>query len=196
MNKKIGFIILAISFVITVGVFWTQNKEKPSIDGTQVMNFVDEVRGVSHSDFRFQTVKNETIEIDVEDNFFKIKGMEEKTVFLKVFGWDCKFCKKEIPELVTLKNELGDSFEIVAIEAQHFSTEESLEFMKQYGVNYPVTSGDSQTDFYTYLQEKYGWSGVIPLTIVLAKGGKVLAFEVGDKSYSLAELMKASLARE
>ncbi len=38
--------------------------------------------------------------------------------WLKIFGWDCQYCKKEIPELVHLKQELGDSLEIVAIEAQ------------------------------------------------------------------------------
>jgi len=195
MNKKIGLTILAILLVATAGYYWTQNKDKSPIDGTQVMSFVDDMTAISNSDFMFETVNGKKIQINVEDKVFKIKGMEEKTVFLKVFGWDCKFCKKEIPELVNLKNELGDSFEIVAIEAQHFSKEESLNFMRHYGINYHIISGEAQTDFYAYLQEKYGWSGVIPLTIVLGKGGNVLAFEVGAKSFSLAELMKASLMR-
>ncbi len=47
-----------------------------------------------------------------------VDGFQGKIVFLKIFGWDCQYCKKEIPELVHLKQELGDSLEIVAIEAQ------------------------------------------------------------------------------
>ena len=175
--------------------FVTQNKNM-TLDGTKVMDMTLDKSSIVSSDFLFETVHKKKIEIDVEDKIFHIKGMEDKTVFLKVFGWDCKFCKKEIPELVNLKKQLGDSFEVIAVEAQHFSKEDSLKYMKEYGINYHIVPGASQSKFYAYLQEKYGWTGIIPLTIVISKGGDVLAFELGSKSYSLSELMKAALLRE
>lgn len=196
MNKKIGLTILAILLVATAGYYWTQNKDKSPIDGTQVMSFVDDMTAISNSDFMFETVNGKKIQINVEDKVFKIKGMEEKTVFLKVFGWDCKYCKKEIPELINLKNKLGDAFEVIAVEAQQHSEEASLKYMKALGINYHIVSGTSQAEFYAYLQKKYGWTGVIPLTIVIGKGGNVLAFEIGAKSYSLSELMKATLLKK
>ena len=161
-----------------------------------IFYFIFNSQILSSSDFSFETVKGQKIELDVEDKIFKIKGMEEKTVFLKIFGWNCKFCKKEIPELIELKNKLGDSFEVIAIEAQKHSNEESLKYMKKYGINYHIVSGESQARFYAYLQEKYAWTGIIPLTIVISKSGKVLAFELGAKSYSLSNLMQAALLRE
>ena len=185
MSKLRGLILFKLLLIVATFYFFSQNKE-----------LIPDMKILSNSDFSFETIKNQKIEIDVEDKIFKIKGMEDKTVFLKVFGWDCKFCKKEIPELVNLKNELGDSFEVIAVEAQQYSNEESLKYMKEYGINYHIVPGESQAKFYAYLQEKYGWTGIIPLTIVVSKGGSVLAFELGEKSYSLSELMKAALLRE
>jgi thiol-disulfide isomerase/thioredoxin len=195
MTKLRGLILLLLLLIVFIFYFMSQNREI-EVKGTKVMDFVTNMKILSNSDFLFETVKNKRIEIDVEYKIFKIKGMEDKTVFLKVFGWNCKFCKKEIPELVDLKRQLGDAFEIIAIEAQQHSEEESLKYIKEYGINYHIVSGDSQADFYAYLQEKYGWTGIIPLTIVISKGGSVLAFEIGSKSYSLSELMKAALLRE
>ena len=195
MNKKQGAIVLFL-LLIAVGIFFfvSQNKEIRKTY-SQVSYKIDNIQSIVKSDYTFETVLNQKIEINVADREFHIKGMENKIVFLKVFGWDCKFCKKEIPELVNLKSKLGDSFEVIAIEAQQHTKEESLAAITQYGVNYHIVSGDEQREFYAYLQEKYGWTGIIPLTIVVAKGGKVLAFELGSKSYSLSELMKASLLR-
>ena len=195
MTKLRGLILFVIPAIVAIFYFVNQNEEM-GVQGTKVMDFISNAKIVSGSDFLFETVKNQKIEIDVEDKIFKIKGMENKTVFLKVFGWDCKYCKKEIPELVNLKNELGDSFEVIAIEAQQYSNEESLKYIKEYGINYHIVPGESHADFYAYLQEKYGWTGIIPLTIVISKNGKVLAFELGAKSFSLSELMKAALKRD
>jgi len=195
MIKKIALIILVIIVTFITIIMIKKQSGEPLLQGTKVIDFMENVDISPKSDFSFETLMGKKIEINVEDKFFKIKGMENKTIFLKVFGWDCKFCKKEIPELIKLKEELGDSFEVIAIEAQQFSREASLQFMKEYDINYHVIAGESQTEFYQYLQEKYGWAGVIPLTIVLGKEGKVLAFEIGSKSFSLAELMRASLTR-
>lgn len=196
MIQKIALIILVIIVTFITILLVKQQSQEPQIEGTKVMKFTDDIQVEPKSDFLFTTLSGQKIEINVEDRFFKIKGMENKTVFLKVFGWDCKFCQKEIPELIKLKEELGESFEVIAIEAQQFSKEASLQYIKEYGINYPIILGEPHSAFYQYLQEKYGWTGVIPLTIVLGKEGEVLAFEIGSKSFSLAELMKASLTRE
>ena len=146
--------------------------------------------------FQFTTTQGKTFTIKAGDRRFHIEGMENKIVFFKIFGWDCEFCQKEIPQLINLKKRLPDTFDVIAIEAQDHTEEQSKNFIKEYGVNYDIVSGDDYRDFYTYLQKQYGWSGVIPLTIVLSKDGYVLAFELGSKSYSLAELFKASLLKK
>ena len=196
MNKKQGFIIILLTIIILGTLFFlNKNGILSNVGGEVHKEAIKKIDKSPSADYMFETIDGAKLEIDVEDNAFHIKGLEEKTVFLKIFGWDCKFCQKEIPQLIKLKKELSDSFEVIAIEAQEHTVEESKEAIKKYGINYPVVQGDTHKDFYRYLQEKYGWTGIIPLTIVVAKGGKVLAFELGEKSYSLAELMKAALLR-
>jgi peroxiredoxin len=152
--------------------------------------------GVNHNSFQLQALNGNRFSIEAENRKFKISGMEGKIVFLKIFGWDCAFCKKEIPELIKLKNSLNDTFDVIAIEAQSHSDKQSKEFIEEYGINYNIVSGKEHKNLYTYLQKQYGWEGVIPLTIVLSKEGYVLAFEEGSKSYSLSELLKASLLKK
>jgi len=194
--RQLKWVIVFLIPILAVGFYLMGNNKALGFKGTKVLNLVSNAKTATDSDFLFETVNHKKIELDVADRVFKIKGMENKTVFLKVFGWDCKYCKKEIPQLVKLKDRLGDAFEVIAIEAQNHTNEESLKQIKAYGINYPIVSGASHSKFYAYLQKKYGWEGIIPLTIVIGKEGKVLAFEVGAKSYSLAELMKAALSRE
>ncbi len=146
--------------------------------------------------FDLTTIDNKTFHIEAKNKMFKIQGLENKLVFLKVFGWECQYCTKEIPELIKLKQDLGETFEVIAIEAQHSSLKEAKQKVKEYGINYNIVLGNQYQEFYAYLKAHYGWSGIIPLTIVLGKEGRVLAFELGAKSYTLAELMKASLERE
>jgi thiol-disulfide isomerase/thioredoxin len=148
------------------------------------------------TDFTFQTISGLSFKLKASNKKMEIEGEEDKIVFLKIFGWDCNYCRKEIPELIKLKKELGDTFEVIAIEAQQHSTEESQRYVKEYGINYNIVYGVEQMRFYSYLKAHYGWSGIIPLTIVLGKGGTILAFEVGAKSYTLAELMKASIKQK
>jgi len=203
LNKII--ILLIVATLILLGFyFYINNKVNSRImpskptdkQYTQLQSNDNRVHPDLISTFKFKTITNKVITMNTDNGKFKIKGMEDKLIFLKVFGWDCKFCVKEIPELIKLKNNLGDTFEIVAIEAQQHSKKESLAYMKKYKINYDVILGNDYQRFYAYLKTYYGWSGIIPLTIVLGKDGTVLAFELGVKSYTLAELMKASIQRE
>jgi len=148
------------------------------------------------SNFTFETIYKRKLHLVASDRKMLIEEFKGKILFLKIFGWDCQYCKKEIPELIHLKNELKESIEIVAIEAQQHTKEESKEYKAKYGINYIIVDGIKQQRFYEYLRVHYGWSGLIPVTIVLGKSGNVLAYEVGVKSYTLAELIKASISKD
>jgi thiol-disulfide isomerase/thioredoxin len=110
-----------------------------------------------------------------------------------VFGWDCQYCQQEIPELIKLKDKFVNAFDTIAIEAQHYSNEYNLERINRYNINYSIVEGDRQKSFLQYLKDEYKWDGVIPLTIVINSTGRVLAFEVGYKSYSLTTLLQTTL---
>jgi len=186
LNKQISIIISILgALLLIVGALFYMN----------IIKIQHTASDSIEQNFQFKTLEGKIFNIKAGNRTFQIKGMENKVVFLKVFGWDCNFCKKEIPELINLKKNLPDTFDVIAIEAQKHSTEESKNFIKKLGINYHIVEGEKQKDFYTYLQKQYGWTGVIPLTIVLSKDGYVLAFERGSKSYSLSELFQASLIK-
>ncbi|MCK4440506.1 MAG: TlpA family protein disulfide reductase [Sulfurovaceae bacterium] len=194
---NIVIVFLIVILLLLVGYYFYSSKS--SIVGTQLK--LEHSRSELlfppvDSKFDFKTVDGKDFKVKTNTKKIEIEGLENKIVFLKIFGWDCKYCQKEIPQLINLKRDLGDTFEVVAIEAEKHSNEESLKYIKKYGINYEIVNGNEQKRFYDYLQVHYGWSGLIPLTIVLGKGGNILAYEVGAKSYTLAELMKASLAKE
>ena len=146
--------------------------------------------------FLLKTINGETFKIDASSNHLKIPKMKNKVVFIKVFGWDCKYCQKEIPELVGLKSQFNEVFDVIAIESQHHTTKENLQYAKEKHINYHIVTGEKYQNFFQYLKTYYKWNNTIPLTIVIGEDGMVLAFEVGSKSYHLAELLKVSLEQQ
>ncbi len=190
LNWIIGFLVIVL--LLFLGYYF-YNREV----GTKVYFGEKSTTPIPlDNSFEFKTVDNRVLELKTNRKKMIVKGLEKKIIFLKVFGWDCQYCKKEIPQLIHLKKDLGSSFEVIAIEAEKHTNEESLEYIKKYGINYDIVNGNNQKRFYDYLKSNYGWSGLIPLTIVLGKGGDILAYEVGVKSYNLSELMKNALLRE
>ena len=143
--------------------------------------------------FFLKTIKGQTFKIIASPDSFKIPKLQNRILFLKVFGWDCKYCQKEIPELIKLKNQFDGAFDVIAIESQHYTTQENIKLAREKGINYHIVTGDEYESFLEYLKEYHNWSGVIPLSIVIGEDGKILAFEIGAKSYTLAELLKVSL---
>jgi len=176
----LGIFLLVAIAVVSIKILDQENISKPLS---------------SKQKFTIKAVDGTIFNLTTETKKIIIEGMENKIVFLKVFGWDCQFCMKEVPELIKLQDSLSDKFSVIAIEAQNHTLDTSLKNIKKYGINYPIVLGDGQDKFYRYLQEQYGWTGIIPLTIVISTKGDVLAFELGKKSYSLSELFKASLEK-
>ncbi len=180
-NSKVLIVgIVAISILILSTIYFYLSKQKsPSLNFNQ--NFI------------FNSIKSKEFNIKASKNNFQIKELKGKIIFLKVFGWDCEYCQKEMPELVRLKNKFRTAFDIIAIESQHHSNQENLDFIEKNHINYNIVDGDKQKSFLDYLKQAYKWDGVIPMTIVIGTDGKILAFEVGYKSYSLTTLLQTTL---
>jgi len=156
-------------------------------------NSKDSTNSGEKREFTFKTSQDEIFHIKAFPNHILVEELKGKILFLKVFGWDCEYCQKEIPELIKLKNKFSEAFDTIAIEYQHHLKSENLKFIKKYGINYHVVEGDKNIDFLNYLKHEYNWNGVIPLTVVIGADGRILAFEVGYKSYSLTTLLQTTL---
>ena len=197
IEKRLNLVIIVLLLLLLCSIGYYYNTSRNDEIGTRV-NLKTQESSVPplKTEFHFKTVNGVNFTVETDKKKMIVVGLENKIIFLKIFGWDCQYCKKEIPQLINLKKDLGDSFEIIAIEAEQRTTQESLEYIKRYGINYHIINGINQQRFYKYLKIHYGWNNLIPVTIVLGKHGKVLAYEVGAKSYNLSELMKAALSRD
>ncbi len=185
-NRKrfnIPILLATMTMVILVigGVYFYLSKQNSSLP----MN--------SSQEFTFTTIQNKKFNIKTTKNHIQIDKLKGKIVFLKVFGWDCQYCQKEIPELIKLRKKFVNAFDTIAIEAQHHSDDFNINHIDKYHINYNIVDGDKQGKFLQYLKYEYKWDGVIPLTIVIDATGRVLAFEVGYKSYSLTTLLQTTL---
>jgi len=180
-NTLLLLAIITIVILVIGGVYFYLSKESSSIPMG------------SNQNFTFTTMQNQKISMKTEKNIIKIEELKGKIVFLKVFGWDCQYCQKEIPELIKLKRKFINAFDTIAIESQHHTDNQNRKYIEKYNINYNIVDGDKQKNFLQYLKDEYKWDGVIPLTIVIDATGRVLAFEVGYKSYSLTTLLQTTL---
>jgi thiol-disulfide isomerase/thioredoxin len=179
-TKRFFLILIPLIFILGgLSFYLLSNPKQPTI--------------TSSHNFRFETVQQKILHIQTSTNQIKIKEFNGKIVFLKVFGWNCPYCQKEIPELIQLKKKFKSAFNTIAIEDQYHTHQENLDFIKKFHVNYGIIEGKDQEAFLAYLKKEYHWNGVIPLTIVIDATGKLLAFEVGYKSYSLTTLLQTTL---
>ncbi len=147
-------------------------------------------------EFIFKTSQDRRFHLTTFPNYIAVDELKGKILFLKVFGWNCEYCQKEIPELIKLKNKFSDAFDIISIEYQHHLKDDNLRKIDRYGINYHIVEGDRHIQFLNYLKEEYNWNGTIPLTVVIGADGKILAFEVGYKSYSLTTLLQTTSQRD
>jgi len=96
MKKNNNYkIIIGIIITLSAIYFYLSKQKTSSLNLNQ--NFI------------FNSVKSKEFNIEASKNHFKVKELKGKIIFLKVFGWDCEYCKKEIPELIQLKNKFQNS---------------------------------------------------------------------------------------
>jgi len=116
-----------------------------------------------------------TIEARNLDNGLEFEQYKGKPVILNFFGKNCRYCLKEMPHFVKMKEKYGDKFEIVSVHVQPtMSATERANLEKKYGINYPLYEYSDNVQFVRDIGARAGWSGAIPFNILFGKDGEVL----------------------
>ena len=125
------------------------------------------------TDEKFITFKSTEKGLD----FDEFKG--KKAVLIDVFATWCPPCIEEIPTLVELKEKYKDQFEIVSVLFEKDKTKEEIQaFIKQHGINYPITMGEENFR----LAKELGDIKKVPEMFLFSKDGRFINKFVGKTS--------------
>lgn len=96
----------------------------------------------------------------------------------------CEPCIREVPGLVDLQGRYGEAgLQVIGIALQEPA--EVAGFIDQYGMNYPVLTGDDEV---IRIAESYGnTAGVVPYTAILDRQGMIRYLRHGELDMNLAE---------
>jgi peroxiredoxin len=96
----------------------------------------------------------------------------------------CEPCIREVPGLVDLQGRYGEAgLQVIGIALQEPG--EVAGFIAQYGVNYPVLTGDDEV---IKIAESFGdTAGVVPYTVILDRQGRISYLRHGELDMDLVE---------
>ena len=109
---------------------------------------------------------------------------KNKVVILQMFGKNCSHCIKEIPVMGKLYQKYRNKLEIIAVQVEDKMTpNEAKRLLRRHRIKYPIIPGDDATNLQYNVQSTYGWTGVLPYTLVIKDGLTEFTYP-GEISYN------------
>ena len=144
-----------------------------SQDNASEEKFVSEDFTLLTTDEKFITLKSTAQGLDFEE----YKG--KKAVLVDVFATWCPPCIEELPILKEMREKYKNDFEIVSVLFEKDKPkQEILDFIKEHGIEYPVTVGDENFK----LAKQLGDVKKIPEMFLFTKEGRFVKKFVGKTS--------------
>jgi peroxiredoxin len=127
---------------------------------------------------------------DIAGNVRNINEWDGRVVAINFWASWCSPCLQEIPELVDLQTRFGaQGLQVIGIALQ--KPEELVDFVRDYGMNYPVLAGESAV---IAIAESYGNTfGALPYTAIIDRTGKVVFVKAGPVTHTEVESVIAPL---
>jgi len=126
-----------------------------------------------------KTINDKTIHIVGTEKGFTIPEYKGKILFVEFWGTHCPPCLMSIPHYIELTKKYKDQMSMLAIEVQSTSKEKLKAFAKAKGMNYDVVDYKSGYSFVEYITQRAGWTGSIPLLLILDQEGVVQIVQPG-----------------
>jgi thiol-disulfide isomerase/thioredoxin len=173
-------LILVMVLAVSINILSSDKKEIKSDNNSA--NFVINKKGGDKApDFALKSVDGKTV---------KLSDFKGKVVIIDFWATWCPPCRRGIPDLVDIQKEFKKQVVIIGISLDRDKTIKDVpDFVKNYGINYPVVYGDDQVTI------DYGGIRSIPTSFVIDKKGNVVDSHIGlvDKDVfvkKIKELLK------
>jgi len=144
---------------------------------------------------KLRSIQGKHITIIEGKTGFIFPQYKNKIVILEIFGKNCSHCIKEIPIMRKIYQKYRNKLEIIAIQVEDkMSPHEAKRLIQRHRIKYSIIPGDDATNLQYNIQSTYGWTGILPYTLVIKNGlteftypGEVSYQEINRDIHSLIE---------
>lgn len=133
--------------------------------------------------YTLKSIQGKSITISEKKNGFEFPQFPNKVVILQMFGKNCPHCINEIPIMNKLYRKYRGNLEIIALQVEErMSRREAQSLIQRHHIQYPIIPGDAAKNLQFTVQLTYGWSGILPYTLVIKDGITEFSYP-GEVSY-------------
>ena len=153
--------------------------------------------GESNNTITLTTINDKTIHIVGTEKGFTIPEYKGKIMFVEFWGTHCPPCIISIPHYIELTKKYKDQIAMLAVEVQATPKEKLKDFVKAKGINYDIVDYKTGYSFVEYITQRAGWTGSIPLLLILDQEGVVQIVQPGlIPQENLETVIKEMLAKK
>jgi len=121
--------------------------------------------------YHFKSIQGQPITIIERSNGFLFPQYPNKIIILEMFGKSCSHCIKEMPTMHKLRSVYRKNVEVIAIQVEgQMNQNEAKSLIRRHKIHYPIIPGDTATNLQYTIQTTYGWTGILPFTMVIKNG--------------------------
>lgn len=124
--------------------------------------------------FLLNLQNNKFLSMQKNENGFKIENNDKAILFSFFTTW-CPPCKIEIPHLNEIQKTFKNNLIVIGVLMEEKTKEEIDKFIKEYNINYEISSGESNFFF----SNAIGGINGVPYTILYDKNGKYISKYLG-----------------
>ncbi len=138
---------------------------------------------------QLQTVQGGLVTLQKRKNGFLFPQYNNRIIILQIFGQECSHCFKEMPIINKVQKNHSKDIQVIALQAQDkMSKETTSRLIRQFNIDYPIVDKDEAMDLLLFIQNTYGWRGILPYILIIKNGVTEYSFsgEVSHKELNEA----------
>jgi len=147
----------------------TSNCTKPPIQANELRPKIETSTGGEVHKLR--SIQGKNITVIERSNGFVFPQYKNKVVILEMFGKKCPHCIKGMPSLNKLRSKYRGKLEVIAVQVEdRMSSSEANSLIRRHKIHYPLIPGETATNLQYNIQNTYGWTGILPFTMIIKNG--------------------------